>query len=322
MSARLSVRLARLLNMVPFFLANPGLSAAEAAEELGVSTQTLMADLNQLWMCGLPGYGPGDLIDLSFSEESIEVTFSAGIDRPLRLTSTEATALLVALRSLTSMPGMVDPSAAQSAIAKIEDAAGSAAAHVPRSSPTEQSDDAADLASAAVVRSALRQQHALDLTYYSASRDAVSERIVDPIRTVSIDGHSYLQAWCRRAEGVRLFRFDRIDRAVELDEPSTPPADAPQDDSFEIFNDDPSLPQATLRIAPGFAWVMDYYPMTQIGAEDDGSIVVTMRFATPAWMTRLTLGFGEGVRVLGPPELYRSVRDRAQTALEAYSDLS
>ena len=45
MSARLSVRLARLLNMVPFFLANPGLSAAEAARELGVSTSTLMTDL-------------------------------------------------------------------------------------------------------------------------------------------------------------------------------------------------------------------------------------------------------------------------------------
>lgn len=35
MSARLSVRLARLLNMVPFFMANPGLSAEEAARELG-----------------------------------------------------------------------------------------------------------------------------------------------------------------------------------------------------------------------------------------------------------------------------------------------
>ena len=97
MSNRLSSRLARLLNLVPYFIANPGISPAEAAEELGVSTTQLMTDLNQLWVCGLPGYGPGDLIDLSFSEESIEVTFSAGIDRPLRLTSTEATALLIAL---------------------------------------------------------------------------------------------------------------------------------------------------------------------------------------------------------------------------------
>ncbi|MGA9871677.1 MAG: YafY family protein, partial [Rhodococcus sp. (in: high G+C Gram-positive bacteria)] len=266
MSARLSVRLARLLNMVPFFLANPGMSADEAAKELGVSTTTLMTDLNQLWMCGLPGYGPGDLIDLSFSEESIEVTFSAGIDRPLRLTSTEATALLVALRSLTSMPGMVDPTAAQRAIAKIEAAAGSAAAHVPSSPKTDDAQVSPENPAAAAVRSSLRRQHALDLTYYSASRDAVSERIVDPIRTVIIDGHSYLQAWCRRAEGVRLFRFDRIDRAVELDETASAPADASPDESFDIFNDDPSLPQARLRIAPGYAWVMDYYPMTQVGA--------------------------------------------------------
>ncbi|WP_072801812.1 helix-turn-helix transcriptional regulator [Rhodococcoides yunnanense] len=321
MSARLSVRLARLLNMVPFFLANPGMSAAEAAHELGVSTSTLMTDLNQLWMCGLPGYGPGDLIDLSFSEESIEVTFSAGIDRPLRLTSTEATALLVALRTLTAMPGMVDPSAAQRAIAKIEGAAGAAAAHVPQSSDGHRDAPDVESVAAAAVRSASRHQHALALTYYSASRDAVSERVVDPIRTVLIDDHSYLQAWCRRAEGVRLFRFDRIDHAVELDEPSRPPEGLAEEDSFEIFNDDPALPQARLRIAPGYAWVMDYYPMTQVAAESDGAVTVTMRFATLAWMTRLTLGFGEGVTVLGPPELQASVSDRAQGALSAYADL-
>ena len=124
--SQLSSRLVRLLNMVPYFQANAGISAAEAAADLGVSTRQLMADLNQLWMCGLPGYGPGDLIDLSFSEDSIEVTFSAGIDRPLRLTSPEATAVLVALRALVEVPGMVDPEAGRSAIAKIESAAGAA----------------------------------------------------------------------------------------------------------------------------------------------------------------------------------------------------
>jgi len=96
MSTRLSGRLTRLLNLVPYFLAHPGISAAEAARDLGVTPKQIMDDLNQLWVCGLPGYGPGDLIDLSFSEDSIVVTFTAGIDRPLRLTSTEATALLVA----------------------------------------------------------------------------------------------------------------------------------------------------------------------------------------------------------------------------------
>ena len=57
-SNRLSSRLSRLLNLVPYFIANPGMSAAEAAAELGVTTTQLMSDLNQLWVCGLPGYGP------------------------------------------------------------------------------------------------------------------------------------------------------------------------------------------------------------------------------------------------------------------------
>lgn len=52
----LSTRLVRLLNMVPYFQANPRITRAEAAAELGVTAKQLEEDLNQLWMCGLPGY--------------------------------------------------------------------------------------------------------------------------------------------------------------------------------------------------------------------------------------------------------------------------
>ena len=112
-----SSRLVRLLNMVPYFQANPRITRTEAATGLGVSVKQLEEDLNQLWMCGLPGYYPGDLIDFEFSGDTIEVTFSAGIDRPLKLTSPEATGLLVALRALADIPGVVDP-AADSILAK------------------------------------------------------------------------------------------------------------------------------------------------------------------------------------------------------------
>ena len=327
MSARLSGRLARLLNLVPYFIANPGISAAAASAELGVTSKQLMDDLNQLWMCGLPGYGPGDLIDLSFSEESIEVTFSAGIDRPLRLTSTEATALLVALRSIVEMPGMVDPTAAQGAMAKIESAAGAAAvAQSVRTDADHSSRDPGPAVvedpAAATVRHALARSRALRLVYYSASRDAMSERVVDPIRMVLVDNPSYLQAWCRTAEGVRLFRFDRIDVATELDEPARPPAAAvEQPAALELFSDDPALPLARLKISAPYVWVLDHYPMNQVSLEADGSVEATMRFATLEWMSRLILGFGAGITVLDPPELVASLHERANAALSAYQDL-
>ncbi|WP_227982444.1 helix-turn-helix transcriptional regulator [Nocardia spumae] len=318
MSSRLSTRLSRLLNMVPYFLANPGISAAEAAGELGVSTKQLMSDLNQLWMCGLPGYGPGDLIDLSFSEESIEVTFSAGIDRPLRLTSIEATALLVALRSIADLPGMVDPTAARSAIAKIESAISGEADH--RGEP--DSAVPAEAPAVTTVRSALADGRALRLVYYSASRDVVSERIVDPIRIVLVDNNSYLQAWCRQAEGVRLFRFDRIEEATELEEPADPPSHATEESAgLDLFSDDPAVALARLRIRGDYGWVLDQYPMHPVVVHPDGSVEATMRFATLDWIARLLLGFGSGVTVLGPPELVNAVRDRSAAALAAYDDL-
>jgi proteasome accessory factor C len=319
-TARLSSRLSRLLNMVPYFQANPGISAAEAAAELGITTKELMNDLNQLWMCGLPGYGPGDLIDLSFSEESIEVTYSAGIDRPLRLTAAEATTLIVALHSLIETPGTVDPTAARRALTKIEAAAGAAAriagAIAGDGSPTER-------ASAAVVRSALAHGHALRIVYYSASRDAVGERVVDPIRTLFIDRQSYLEAWSREAAGVRMFRFDRIDDAVELDEPARPPLRAREErHGQDLFGNDTALPVARLRIRADHVWAIDQFSMTDMVANPDGSVDASMRFATPEWMIRLLLGFGAGVRALSPPELAAAVAERAGDALAAYAEMT
>lgn len=319
MSGRLSTRLSRLLNMVPYFLANPGISAPEAAAELGVSTKQLMSDLNQLWMCGLPGYGPGDLIDLSFSEESIEVTFSAGIDRPLRLTSTEATALLVALRSIADLPGMVDPTAARSATAKIESAISGGV----RASGAPDTDTPVEAPAVTTVRSALAGGHALRLVYYSASRDAVSGRTVDPIRIVLVDNNSYLQAWCRQAEGVRLFRFDRIEEAVELDERANPPRHATDESAgLDLFSDDPAVAVARLRVRADYGWVLDQYPMHRVAQHADGSVEATMRFATLEWIARLLLGFGTGVTVLGPAELVTAVRARSTAALAAYDTLA
>ena len=160
--------------MVPYLKANPQITYEEAAADLGVTRKQLQQDLDQLWMCGLPGYGPGDLIDFEFSGDSINVTFTAGVDAPLRLTSPEATGLLVALRALVDIPGVVDPEAARSAIAKIESAAGTvahdqthAAAAVEEQAPIESD-------AAAAVRAAVREPARSEIEYYSASRDVLS----------------------------------------------------------------------------------------------------------------------------------------------------
>ncbi|MBS1693547.1 MAG: YafY family transcriptional regulator [Actinobacteria bacterium] len=315
----ISTRLVRLLNMVPYFQANPRITRAEAAADLGVTVKQLSDDLNQLWMCGLPGYGPGDLIDFEFSGETVAVTFSAGIDHPLRLTSPEATGVLVALRALADVPGMVDPDAARSAIAKIESAAGAVNPDFAGTVSAVDEPAQAESAAAAAVRSATRSGQALAIEYYSASHDTLTSRVVDPIRVVLVGDHSYLEAWCRTAEGVRLFRFDRIVDARVLDEPSAPPEPAVQaGPDTSLFDADPSLPSATLRIDRSAAWMFDYYPLRVQRELPDGACEAAMTYASDEWMARLVLGFGSAVQVLEPQELADRVRGAAAAALRVY----
>jgi proteasome accessory factor C len=311
-----STRLVRLLNMVPYFQANPRITFDEAATDLGVSVKQLREDLEQLWLCGLPGYSPGDLIDFEMSGKTIEVTFSAGMDHPLRLTSPEATGVSVALRALLDVPGMVDPEAARSAIAKIESAAGTA-----KESGGTAVDEPAPMESnaAAAVRAAVRDGHALSIDYYSASHDTLSTRIVDPIRVVLVGDNSYLEAWCRTAEAVRLFRFDRIVDAHVLDEPSVPPEPAvAAGPDTSLFDADPSLPSATLLIDRSASWMFDYYPLRVVRELADGAFEAAMTYASDEWMARFVLGFGSAVRVLEPQSLADRVRDFAVSALQAY----
>jgi proteasome accessory factor C len=317
-----SSRLVRLLNMVPYFQANPRVGWAEAAADLGVTRKQLQADINQLWMCGLPGYGPGDLIDFEFDDDTIKVTFSAGIDKPLRLNSSEASGLLVALRALADIPGVVDPAAALSAIAKIEAAAGTTTGGAQGGPTTPEGVAPRESDVVAAVREALRGGQAVTLDYYSASRDVMSSRTVDPIRVVLVGDHSYLEAWCRDAEGVRLFRFDRIVDARVLDQPAAAPQPAVKAPvSTALFDADPSLPSATLRVSPRSAWMLEYFPMRVINDLPDGFCEAAMTYAAEDWMARQILGFGADVTVLAPGSLADAVRTAAVDALAAYDAL-
>jgi proteasome accessory factor C len=312
-------RLARLLNLVPYLIARPGIPVGAAAADLGVSERQLREDLELLWVCGLPGYGPGDLIDMAFDGDHVTITYDAGIDRPLRLTQDEGLALVVALRMLAEVPGAHDREAVERALAKVETAAGDAAAAlaVAAAAPHVAADQLTDL------HGAVQRRHALRITYYTATRDELTERVVDPMRVIVAEGRAYLEAWCRRVEGVRLFRVDRIDSCEELDEPAAPPPHAePHDVSGGVFTPSDEQPLVTLRIGRWERWITEYYPCERVVEESPERWLVSLRASDLRWARRLVLGLGPGVNVIAPPALAEAVRAEACTALANYGETS
>ena len=210
-----SDRLQRLLALVPYVVSRKVVGLAETAAAFGVSERELVDDLNMLWCVELRTPDPYCPIDLSYEGGEIVISQAEPMDRPLRLGVDEASALLVALRmlaevgELTSVPDLAEGSALSRTIAKLEAAAGEAGA--PSAQVAVEVDQHAEQQRPGPSpRGAGPAAAGLHLSYYVPGRDEATERDVDPMRLLVVEGRTYLEGWCRRAEAVRVFRLDRV----------------------------------------------------------------------------------------------------------------
>jgi proteasome accessory factor C len=318
MSEGATERLSRLLTMVPWLLTHQGVELAAAATEFGVDEAQLVKDLELLFVCGTPGHLPDDLIEAEWEGGRVFVDNAESIARPLRLGVDEALALVVGLRTLAEVPGLGERSAVDRALAKLEAAAGAAAAGA-RSVHVDL-EAGAEAEVLAACREALAGRRRLRLDYLVPSRDETTRRDVDPMRIQNVESHWYLEAWCHRAEAVRLFRLDRIVGIEVLDEDGTPPEQARSRDlDEELFSPGPDDVQVTLEVGPSARWITDYYPVESVEELAGARLLVRMRTGDTRWLQRLVLRLAGQARVLEPAELDASVKEIAREALAGYS---
>jgi proteasome accessory factor C len=308
-------RLPRLLALVPYLQAHPGARLGDVAEVFGVTEKQLRSDLDLVFLCGLPGHGPGDLIDVSYEGDTVTVANADTIARPLRLTAQEALALIVALRTLAELPGIDRGGSVQQALAKLESATGSAADDADKVDVVVEGADR----SLVIAREAVSSKRLVHLTYHVPGRDETTERDVDPMRLLLVEGHSYLEGWCRRAEAVRLFRLDRVLDITLLDAPSEPPEEAQERDLTEgLFQPSAQDLLVTLDLTADAAWVAEYYPTESVQPNGRGGVLATLRTPDPRWVRRLALRLAGSLTVVAPTSLAADVAADANRALAAY----
>ncbi|GAA1020554.1 protein pafC [Acrocarpospora pleiomorpha] len=309
-------RLPRLLALVPYLMSHPGAQVPEVARLFGLNEKQLIDDLQLVWMCGLPGHTPGDLIDVSWDGGEILIDNAETIARPLKLGVDEVSALLVALRMLAELPEFAGTEALGRVIAKLEQAAGDGAAAVSNQVAVEV--DAAPGA-LVTVTTAARHKRRVSLRYYVPGRDEVTPREVDPLRVVLVDGHHYLEGWCYRAEAMRMFRVDRILAVDMLDVAADPPAEAePMDVADGVFRPSESDELVELEVTPAGRWVSEYYPVESLEELGEGRQRVTLRARDQTWLVRLALRLGDSGRVIRPESLAERVTETAKEALANY----
>jgi predicted DNA-binding transcriptional regulator YafY len=317
-TATATERLQRLLALVPYVVSRNVVGMAETAAAFGVTERELVDDLNLLWCVELRSPDPYCPIDLSYEGGEIVVSEAEAIGRPLRLGVDEACALLIALRMLADLPGVGDGSALSRTIAKLESAAGAAAG--PSAQVAVQVDDITAQAASAQVADALNRGRRLHISYYVPGRDEATERDVDPMRLLVVEGRSYLEGWCRRAEDVRLFRLDRILAIEVLEVPGQVPAGAEHVDvDHGLFRPSPQDVRVVFELSAAGRWVAEYYPCEQTEELADGRLRIELRTPDTEWVRRLALRLGEDGRLVAPARLAEQVIADAALALDNYA---
>jgi proteasome accessory factor C len=308
----------RLLALAPYLQTRGEVPLKEVAADFDVSPAQMLKDLRVLYMCGLPGYGPGELIEINVEaleddpDGLVRVANADFLARPLRLGSNEASALIVALHALQDAGTPGSREVVERTLAKLEEAAAVGSTplvdvHLPRQR-------AAVHDAGAQLTAAVEEDRQARLDYYVPTRDETTQRVVDPIAVLRSQGRTYLDAWCHLADDRRLFRLDRITALEILDTPRVAHDLEPRDLSEGLFAPGPDDVRATVLLSPEMRWFAEYYPVLTTKEAADGALKVTLAVSDERWLLRLALRFGPGLRVLEPVQL----RDRvAQVAADA-----
>jgi proteasome accessory factor C len=292
--------------MLPWVMANEGATVFEVCERFGYATSAeLNKDLELVFVCGLPGYGPGELMDATLLDDEVIIQDADYFSHPLRLTAAEALVLLAAgnavLRSSEAPPALA------SAVAKLQGVV----------SPDDRAmtiDLGIEPDTASTLRSAARTGSVVTIEYTAIGSGITTVRQVEPWAIFSKLGNWYLTGHCRLAGGERIFRLDRIRRLEVTDERFDPTGPRPDPDvGYTPSADDV---RATMALSPRAKWVAEYYPVEVI--EDGDRLVVEFAASDPLVTARLLIRLGGEAVLVAGEDVARSVAALRERILTRY----
>ena len=291
-SPRTVSRLARILALIPYVLSKEGVEVREILDRFGYDEAQLTRDLNTVFVCGLPGYGPGDLMEAYIDGDEVVIDAADYFARAPKLTSTEALSLLAAGMAIVGS-GQASPEL-ESAVNKL------AKVVMPDAGSAISVDVSGEPETLGMLKGAAADRRVVRITYRSLSRETETIRDIEPWAVFTTLGNWYVQGQCRLVDAERVFRVDRMRHLEVLDEVFERPSGIPEPGVSYSPSDDDVV--ARIALHPQAAWVLDYYPVEVV---KEGKWGTEILFYSPdaEIPARLLLRLGAGAKLLDGDEV-------------------
>lgn len=317
MTEQAAVQLRRLLAMIPHIADGEEHSLEDVAGEIGTDAGTVLRDLRAISVRFDEPGGFVEGVQIFIESDSVSL-LTNHFHRPMRLTRGELGTLELGLAMLR----LERPPEEHAGIDRARERLRAALAGLPvdegdglrRAANTAAVGDASILSK---LRRAVRARAKARLAYRAATDTESTERVVRPYALVAARGAWFAIAYCERAEGLRVFRVDRIGR-VDVE-----PEGFEADQNFsldELIRDGrvfSGSPAAALRVryAPRIArWIAEGEGVTP---DENGAVIVEHPLADEEWAVRHVLQYGPDVDVLAPPSVRTAVSRKLASLIAA-----
>lgn len=304
------LRFRRLLAMVTWLAARGTAKLSELAEQFNMSEDDIERELMLVSMCGLPPYSPDQLIDVLVIDDVVEARIPEYFHRPRQLTANDALSLLTAGRTLLAVPGADQTGPLARALDKLSEALGGMDGGVAVELDKPLLLDA--------VQQANDNVEQFEMEFYTASRDVVTTRVVDPISVFNESGRWYLEAFCHQADRVLRFRVDHIEAVRPTGQPSSPPKRRSPRQPVRVAAG-PDTETVVITVGPHGRWITENYATEQVDELKSGKLRITLPVTGDAWLDRLLLRLGPDVVVNRPAQKKDALAKVAQRILERYA---
>ena len=295
------LRTARLLDLVPFLNTHQGIALKELAAHFDVTPAQMSADLMTLWMCGLPGYTPLELMDLEFESGYVTIRNAPTLAKPRTITFQEGVALLLGLDLVaSSLPEdrtdlIASVESLRQRLTKILGVPIKLSVVLPTSGSISTA-----------VSQAVQSNSGLKIRYHSLYKDQVSERSVTPVDLYESNGHQYMRAYCFSANDYREFRIDRIESATAISVPASI--------SSHIINQEKIIFNITSQVHSRD--VAERFAITDMPL---GKTIELSSYSRQ-WIERSVMASGSAVVLNSPLDIRTELAKKAQLMLNRYKE--
>jgi proteasome accessory factor C len=307
-----AAQLHRLLLAIPALADDKPHPIADVARSVGTDDTTLTRDLRTLvtrFEDGPPGFMDG--VQVLLAADTVQVRTTA-FRRPMGLSRSELRALELGLAMLRHEVAPHEQSALEQAHARVTEAAMRAARDgapgSTRAARIARKDEGARLAE---LRTAIKARRQATIRYRSANSTKATTRTVHPYGTVYSRGRWFLIAFCDKANGLRVFRVDRVSSVtVHSDRAAKVAEGLSLSDLLDHGRVMATKAIETVRIRYS-ARIARWIAEREDGqAEPDGGLIVEHPLADDEWAVRHVLQYGPEAEVLAPARVRALVASR------------